>query len=39
MKIIEIVKPVDNTRYDGYGPSSEIRFAIADDDDKVVDDA
>ena len=39
MKIVEIQKKVDTEEFYGFGPEYETRFAIAEDDGKIVDDA
>ena len=39
MEIVEKTMPVDNRKYDGFGPSTETRYVIVDGNGKIVDDA
>lgn len=39
MEIVKKTMPVDNSKYDGFGPSTETRYVIVDGNGKIVDDA
>lgn len=39
MKIIKIEKEADLSKYGGFGNPTEIQYAIADDNGKILDDA
>ena len=39
MEIVKKTMPVDNSKYDGFGPSTEVRYVIVDGNGKIVDDA
>ena len=39
MKVAKVKMPIDNSKYDGYGPSEETRYVIIDSNGKTIDDA
>ena len=39
MEIVKKTMPIDNSKYDGFGPSTETRYVIVDGNGKTVDDA